>query len=158
MTLFLEKGWCSVRYFTMNKSEDNPINDGILYFSQRIDEMLKHSTYHIYKAPVHNTYLLIEEYLRTYNQVKKEIIDKAHLKYIYDEFLESFDNDVIIKEYISEKDRTALLNKLKSSSEFDRNKVMHYILHLISKYDYWCKEYLLKIAPQEREKNRTCFA
>lgn len=154
MTLFLEKGWCSMRYFTMNKSEDNPINDGILYFSQRIDEMLKHSTYHIYKAPVLNTYLLIEEYLRTYNQVKKEIIDKAHLKYIYDEFLESFDNDVIIKEYISEKDRTALLNKLKSSSEFDRNKVMHYILHLISKYDYWCKEYLLKIAPQEREKKK----
>lgn len=60
-----------MRFFTMNKSDENPINDGILYFSQRIDEMLKHSTYHIYKAPVLNTYLLIEEYLITADQVKK---------------------------------------------------------------------------------------
>ena len=141
-----------MKFFTMNKSDENQINDGILYFSQRIDEMLKHSTYHIYKAPVLNTYLLVEEYLITADQVKKGIIDQSHLKFIFEEFLESFDNDIIIKEYISEEEKTALVNKLNGSTEFDRNKVMHYILHRLSKYDYWCKEYLLKIAPQEKEK------
>lgn len=141
-----------MKFFTMNKSDDNPINDGILYFSQRIDEMLKHSTYHIYKAPVLNTYLLVEEYLITADLVKNGVIDQSHLKFIFEEFLESFDNDIIIKEYISEEKKTTLINKLNSSSEFDRNKVMHYILHLLSKYDYWCKEYLLKITPQEKEK------
>ena len=138
----------------MNKSDENPINDGILYFSQRIDEMLKHSTYHIYKAPVLNTFLLIEEYLLTSNQVKKGIIDQSHLKFIFEEFLESFDNDIIIKEYIPEEERILLINKLNSSTDFDRYKVMHYILHLLNKYDYWCKEYLLKIVPQEREKKK----
>lgn len=141
-----------MKFFTMNKSDENPINDGILYFSQRIDEMLKHSTYHIYKAPVLNTYLLVKEYLITADLVKKGIIDQSHLKFIFEEFLESFENDIIIKEYIPEEEKTTLVNKLNSSTEFDRNKVMHYILHLLSKYDYWCKEYLLKITPQEKEK------
>lgn len=31
-----------MKFFTMNKSVDNQINDGILYFAQRIDEMLNH--------------------------------------------------------------------------------------------------------------------
>lgn len=143
-----------MKFFTMNKSDDNQINDGILYFAQRIDEMLNHSTYHIYKAPVLNTYLLVDEYLITANLVEEEVIDKSHLNYIYEEFLESFNNDIIIKEYLSEDDRTALINKLNSSSEFDKNKVMHYVLHLLCKYDYWCKEYLTKIVLQEKEKRK----
>lgn len=143
-----------MRYFTINKSDDNQVNDGILYFAQRIDEMLKHSTHHIYKAPVLNTYLLVDEYLVTANLVLQGIIDKSHLKHIYEEFLESFNSDIIINEYLSEYDRAALIQKLQSSTEFDRNKVMHYILHLLSKYDYWCKEYLTKIVPQEKEKRK----
>ena len=138
----------------MNKTDDNPINDGILYFAQRIDEMLNHSTYHIYKTPVLNTFLLAEEYLITSNLVLKNIIDKSHLKIVFEEFLESFSNDIIIKEYISDYDRTAIINKLKSSSEIDKTKVMHYVLHRLSEYDYWCKEYLLKIVPQEKEKKK----
>lgn len=143
-----------MKFFTMNKSEDNQINDGILYFAQRIDEMLNHSTYHIYKAPVLNTYLLAEEYLITANLVSQEVIDKSHLKNIYEEFIESFNNDIIIKEYLSEYDRAALINRLNGSSEFDKNKVMHYVMHLLCRYDYWCKEYLTKIVPQDREKRK----
>lgn len=143
-----------MNFFTMNKSDSNPINDGILYFAQRIDEMLNHLTYHIYKVPVLNTYLLAKEYLITANLVSKEVIDKSHLNYIYEEFLESFNGDIIIKEYLSEYDRTAIINKLNSSSEADKNKVMHYVLHILCKYDYWCKEYLANIVRQEREKRK----
>jgi len=33
--------------------------DGLLYFSQRLDEMLFHYTVDLYKAPVLNTHLLL---------------------------------------------------------------------------------------------------
>ena len=143
-----------MKYFTMNKSDDKQVNDGILYFAQRIDEMLKHSTYHIYKVPVLNTYLLVEEYLLTTNLASHGVIDKSHLNHIFEEFLESFNSDVIISEYISTYDRVALIQKLQSSSEFDKNKTMHYIFHLLSQYDYWCKEYLTNIVPHEKEKKK----
>ena len=68
----------------MNKSEDNPVNDGVLYFSQRIDEMLNHSTLHIHKAPLLNTYLLAREYLITSKNVTDKVINETHLKFVYD--------------------------------------------------------------------------
>lgn len=133
-----------MKFFTMNKSEDNKINDGILYFAQRIDEMLKHTTCHIYKTPVLNTYLLATEYLSTAELVSNGIINENHLTFVFDEFLESFKNDIIIKEYISTAEQTTFLEKLQSSSVSEKNKLMRYILHRLNKYNLWCKEYLKK--------------
>lgn len=143
-----------MKFFTMNKSEDNKINDGILYFAQRIDEMLKHTTCHLYKTPVLNTYLLATEYLSTAQLVSKDIINENHLTFVFKEFLESFKNDIIIKEYISTAERTAFLEKLQSSNALEKNKLMHYILHRLNKYNLWCKKYIEKIVPQEKEKKK----
>lgn len=143
-----------MKFFTMNKSEDNYINDGILFFSQRIDEMLNHSTLHIHKAPLYNTFLLAREYLVTSKNVAKKVINESHLQYVYEEFLESFNNDIIIMNNISEYDRTVLIQKLKGSNESGRTKLMHYILHLLGDYHSWCKEYIINIVPQEKEKKK----
>ncbi len=143
-----------MKYFTMNKTEENLVNDGILYFAQRIDEMLCRSTYHIYKMPVLNTQLLIKEYLRTSDLVEQGIINENHLKYIFEEFLESFNGDIIIQEYIPDNVRDSLLQRMQSCTLNERRKLMHYALHLLSKYNFWCKEYIKKIAPQEREKKK----
>ncbi len=143
-----------MKFFTMNKSDSNQINDGILYFAQRIDEMLKHSTYHIYKAPVLNTYLLAREYLLTAKLTSQKIVNSDHLTNVYEEFLESFNNDIIIKENLSEYDRVSLIQKLQSSNETGKNKVMHYILHILAKYDVWCRDYLKEIVPQAKEKKK----
>ena len=85
-----------MKFFTMNKSEENQINDGVLYFSQRIDEMLKHSTLHIYKAPLLNTFLLAREYLITAKNVSFKVINESHLQYVYEEFLESSSKKVAV--------------------------------------------------------------
>lgn len=143
-----------MKYFTMNKSEKNQVNDGVLYFSQRIDEMLNQSTYHIYKAPVLNTYLLIKEYISTEELVSQDIINETHLEYIFEEFLESFRNDIILKEYVPEEDIIALIQKLQSSNSVDKNKIMHYMLRVFIKYDYWCKKYIETIVFQKRSKQK----
>ena len=143
-----------MKFFTMNKSEENQINDGVLYFSQRIDEMLKHSTLHIYKAPLLNTFLLAREYLITAKNVSFKVINESHLQYVYEEFLESFNNDIILKNNLSLDFRNAIVQKLQSSNERDRTKIMHYIMHKIGDYNSWCKEYLLSVVTQEKEKKK----
>lgn len=109
-----------MKYFTMNKHNDDSINDGVLYFAQRIDEMLNPSTSHIYKAPVHNTRTLIKEYLTTQDSVMTEQINNAHLKSVFEEFLESYKNDVIIKKFIGKEERNSILNKLNTNSETEK--------------------------------------
>ena len=76
-------------------------HDGLLYFTQRIQEMLFYYSSHIYKAPVLNTYLLIQEYLHTAALVKNKTINEHHLKYIMDEFQDAFSNDPMIEEKTS---------------------------------------------------------
>lgn len=136
----------------MNKHNDDSINDGVLYFAQRIDEMLNPSTSHIYKAPVHNTRTLIKEYLTTQDSVMTEQINNAHLKSVFEEFLESYKNDVIIKKFIGKEERNSILNKLNTNSETEKSKLMYYLYHRLCQYNLWCKEYLLEIVPQAKEK------
>lgn len=50
--------------FTINWNWDNRYgyDDGMLFFAQRIEEMLMYFTPHLYKVPALNTYTLIHEY------------------------------------------------------------------------------------------------
>ena len=45
-------------------------HDGVLYFAQRIEEMLMEFSSHLYKVPVYNTFLLLIEYLNVSSDVK----------------------------------------------------------------------------------------
>jgi len=72
--------------------------DGVLYFSQRCEEMLFHYASEKYKVPLLNTKLLISEYLITETLINRNKISQHHLDYIFGEFLFSFSNDIAIKE------------------------------------------------------------
>ena len=44
--------------------------DGLLYFAQRLDEMLFNFSIDLYKAPVLNTHSLLVEYISIYNNTE----------------------------------------------------------------------------------------
>lgn len=129
-------------------------HDGLLYFTQRIQEMLFYYSAHIYKTPVLNTYLLIREYLNVAELVKNKTINENHLKYIMDEFQDTFSNDLIIRENIDEERRKDILQKLNSATSQDQERIMRYLLSVLAEYNTWCIKYLKKIVPQEKEKKK----
>lgn len=129
-------------------------HDGLLYFAQRIQEMLFHYTNHIYKAPVLNTFLLVKEYIYTAGLVRKKAINEGHLKHIMEEFQETFSNDLIIQKNFDAELKKQILQRLNSSSIQEQEKTMAYLLHLLRNYNNWCKEYLKMIVLQEKEKKR----
>lgn len=143
-----------MRFYKLNSWDPNFKHDGLLYFTQRIQEMLFYYSAHIYKTPVLNTYLLVREYLNVAELVKSNTINENHLKYIMDEFQDTFSNDLIIREYINEDKRADILQKINSATTQDQVKIMSYLLNFLGDYNRWCIEYLKKIVPQEKEKKK----
>ena len=95
-------------------------NDGILYFSQRIVEMLDFRTIDIYRAPVSNTPSLIKEYLNVYEGAAKEY----NLEEILQETVFSLENDIILLEKFGEDKIREIVKKIHSSKE--KEQVLEY--------------------------------
>lgn len=91
-------------------------HDGMLFFAQKTEEMLFYYTSHLYKVPVYNSYFLMWEYLYTSGLVKKNVINEGHLKYILEEFIDTFENDIVIKDNMSDDKIKYIVQTLNSSS------------------------------------------
>ena len=74
----------------------NESRDGLLFFSQRLDEMLFSYTIDLYRVPVLNTHLLLREYISVY---RDRAINDKYLKQIYEELRDSLNSDVVISHY-----------------------------------------------------------
>lgn len=108
----------------------------------------------IYNVPLLNTQLLIREYLNTRKLVKNGIINKEHLNYIMSEFLEALENDVVVKAFQDKIYIKEIVNRINTSSDDEKERLMQYLLGIFRDYNDWCKEYLKEIVPQEREKKK----
>lgn len=107
--------------------------DGLLYFAQRLDEMLFHYTIDLYKAPVLNTHLLLTEYLGLlYN---KEIGDK-YLSYILDEIKLSLTKDPVVNRYWGRDNTTKVVQTLKNSSKQVQSSMIDYIYRIFGGEEY----------------------
>ena len=73
---------------------NNYENDGILYFAQRIVEMLDYRTIDLYRVPLSNTPSLIKEYINVYRGAAKAY----NLEQIYHEFVRCYETDIILQE------------------------------------------------------------
>lgn len=129
-------------------------HDGMLYFAQRIEEMLFSYTSELYSVPAMNTHLLVLEYLDTDETIEDRSIAEAQLKHIMEEFQYSFKNDIVIQNNMTEEECKNILDKLNTSNIVDRKKVMRYLCELLKKYDKWCVAYIKEIVPQEQEKKK----
>lgn len=126
--------------------------DGVLYFVQRLEEMLYNYSDDIVKAPVHNISTLILEYLETKNNPATK---DYHLKHIADEITDSMKEDLILKEYLGSETIRRICDLLNGQ----KDDVIHYLMGMISFSTYftWCKEYLKKhiiIADHKKEISR----
>lgn len=129
---------------------DNYKYDGIMYFAQRIIEMLSFYTIDIYRAPLMNTSSLINEYLKVCHGISAEY----HSGQVLEEFKESFSKDIIINNFLGKNKVTRIINQLNKYPQ-NRQKIMEYLRHLICpQYLQWAKDYSLSIVPQGKEKEK----
>lgn len=128
--------------------------DGLLYFAQRIEEMLYSYTDTLYSVPALNTHLLVLEYLETDESIENRTIAETQLKHIVDEFQGSFKSDVVIQDNLTEEECKNILDKLNTSNSTNQKKIMLYLWEFLKDYNNWCVAYIKKIVPQENEKKK----
>ena len=104
-----------MRFEITGQWKDGYKHDGILFCAQRIEEMLMNYTSHLYKVPVYNTFLLCTEYLKTYDLVKEGTIDQAHLSNTLEEFIDTFNSDIVIREHFTSTEIQHFIGKLKGT-------------------------------------------
>jgi hypothetical protein len=143
-----------MRFSITGHQDDSVQHDGMLYFAQRIEEMLMGYTSHLYKVPVYNTFLLAHEFLYVYNDVENKLIDQAHLKNVMEEFINSFESDVIVKDHFDEDQIHHFVSRLTGSSISDQRKTMHYLIHVMMDYPNWCINTLKKAVEDPKGKKK----
>ncbi|SFO21651.1 hypothetical protein SAMN04487831_11252 [Pseudobutyrivibrio sp. UC1225] len=143
-----------MRFSIIGNAGGKTSHDGVLYCVQRIEEMLMRYTSHIYKVPVYNSFLLAYEFLNVYNQVEKGLIEQVHLTNILEEFTESFEKDIVVKEHFSERQIKYFIGRLKGNSIHEQRRTMHYLIHVMSEYPRWSKDTLKATVKNPREKKK----
>jgi len=124
-------------------------HDGILYFMQRIIEMLDYDTIDIFRAPLLNTTRLIDEYLQISNGAAKAY----HLQEVFNELKTTLKNDIVLIDKLTEERVDQIISKLNTDTE--KKEVIEYLSKSITpNYLTWCVEYLKNIVPQNRHKNK----
>lgn len=124
-------------------------HDGILYFMQRVVEMLDYETIDIFRAPLYNTSRLIIEYL----QIGEGAVKQFHLNEVLNELKSSLEHDIVLQYKLGEARITQILNKL--NKETDKKPIIEYLNRsIVPRYLSWCVEYILHIVPQKSEKRK----
>lgn len=141
------KYWCPSNW-------DNSFNhEGLLFFVQKMQEMLFHFSADIYRAPVHNTSTLAHEFLQTHREVELGKVKKYQLRAIFDEFKYSFSHDLVIKENLGTNFVNRVYSRINSCQESEYFNLVNYIYKTIKpNYLSWVEEYLKKHIPQGTHK------
>lgn len=127
--------------------------DGLLYFAQRLDEMLFNFSIDLYKAPVLNTHSLLVEYISIYNNTE---IDNKYLSVVLEELNDALAKDPVINKYWGKDNIVKVQNAFRSLPEKAKITLAEYLLHAFgeTKYFSWCCEYAKWIVHQDNQKDR----
>lgn len=142
-----------MKYIIQDWSKEN---DGILFFIQRLQEMLFHYSDDIVRAPVHNTQTLINEYISVEKDVLKGKVKQYQLDEIIHELKESLLEDKILKE----KYNLSIIEDIANSLTQKKSPLVHYLNSMVSETDYYddCIEYLKKHVVDASHKKEIEFA
>ncbi len=127
--------------------------DGLLYFAQRLDEMLFNFSIDLYKAPVLNTHSLLAEYVSIYNNTE---IDNKYLSVVLEELNDTLAKDPVINKYWGKDNIVKAQNAFRLLPEKAKITLAEYLLHAFgeTKYFAWCCEYTKWIVKQNNQKDR----
>lgn len=132
-----------MKYWIPKRWSDSFEHEGLLFFVQRVQEMLFHFSDDIHRAPVHNTSTLIQEYIKVYKEVKLGKVGAYQLPQIYDEIKDSFLHDKVLNSYLGQQYVQDLQQQLKSCKEINRISTINYLSEIIAPYYLdWTIDYL----------------
>lgn len=133
--------------------------EGLIFFAQRMEELLFDYSLDSYKAPTLNTPSLIKETLNLIEDIETETIDIANLKHLLKELSENIKKDPIAKSLISLDVSKYIFDNFEN--EFDTHKLspLKLRLEILSKeldpYRYLNKTFeLLRTTIEKKEKKK----
>ena len=143
--------------YSIPKNCDNISDiDGVLYFAQRLEEMLFNYTIDLFRMPLLNTHGLTKEYCVVAQKVKKQEIREYQRAVVFDEFIESFKNDIVIKECWGQNNIDRIQKSFGSSSDQEKYDTIAYLNATFDngKYYYWCVETIKKYSKLPKQKKK----
>lgn len=131
-------------------------NDGILYFAQRLEEMLFNYTIDLYRMPLLNTHGLADEYCDIAEKVKRKDIKEYQQEVIHEEFIDSFRNDIVLKECWGQPNIEKIIKSFGSCSQQEKIDIISYISASLSngKYYFWCVQTINKYVKLPKHKKK----
>ena len=135
-----------MKYSTPRQIDPTCDADGIIFFAQRLEEMLANYSIDLYKMPLLNTHGLADEYCDVANRVAAGTIKEYQRNAVYEEFLASFNNDIILKENWGKDNIERVSKSFGSCTQKDKDNIIAYINATLDngKYFNWAKNTLLK--------------
>ena len=116
-----------MKYSMPRNPECSPEIDGVLYFAQRLEEMLFDYTIDLFRMPLLNTHGLTDEYCTVAKKVEKNEIREYQLNVVFEEFSASFKNDIVIKECWGQDNIDRIMKSFGSSSAQEKNDTIAYL-------------------------------
>ena len=142
-----------MKYWCPNDWSNSFNHEGLLFFVQKMQEMLFHFSDDIHRAPVHNTETLAREFLDTHKEVTSGKIKKYQLKAIFEEFKYSFSRDKILRHNLGGEFVDQVSSKLNSCQEHECFDLVNYIYTTIKpNYLRWVVTYLKEHIPKGSHK------
>lgn len=137
-----------MKYLSQNWNQQD---DCILYFFQRLEEMLFHYSSDIVRMPVYNSKTLMTEYVIVENEVMQKRIKEYQLEPISCELINSIENDRILKEHFGDLYIAQIIKSMKK----DRSQTIHYFNNQITDRQYLslAAEYIKQHAAIHNHKN-----
>ena len=127
----------------------------MLFFAQRMDELLFHHTTDTYRYSVLSLRGLAAEYSNVYSDVKKGLINKKNLSHIIEEFVNRIKNDDIAKEILTKEFVKRFTKNYNSWDLKTQYENIRYIRRKLSNRAYYnCIVDQLKLLIKENKKKK----
>lgn len=145
-----------MKYSIPRQSNHNLESDGIVFFAQRLEEMLADSAVDLYKMPLLNTHSLASEYCKVSEDVTSGLLKEHYRTAVYEEFISSFKNDIVLKENWGKDNIERVIKSFGSSNQKTKNNIIAYIDATLDngKYLNWTKDTILKYTNLPKEKSK----
>lgn len=127
-------------------------NDAVLFLAQSIEKLLNPKTDHVNRLPVLNAYSLLYEYIKTFDLVEKELIDKQHLDFISEEMWETLEHDAIVNTIVTKNEMDSIKQKFNGAPFEEKKTIIYYLANKLYKFNEKAKEYLLENVKNEKNK------
>lgn len=145
-----------MRYSIPRQIDPSCDADGIVFFAQRLEEMLSNYSIDLYKMPLLNTHGLAAEYCDVTKRVAEGKIKEYQRTAVYDEFINSFNNDIVLKENWGKENIERVTKSFGSCNQKDKDNIIAYIDAILDNGTYfeWAKESILKYTNKPKEKKK----